>query len=451
MGMFRGLSQPQRAVNDAIRAELHIAAMGAFGRVAFAAVVAVASLRWLPPVVAFAYFALAALWEFRGRIVLADVALARIGPNRARLRAFYRLSLLFAASFYASVPLVGLLSGQVLGWYVAIIAFCWATVVGVTYFSHDKWLFAACVGPFVLLVSVAPFVFHVPPFVTLASYLLHAVFMMGAIHSAIHRSDLVKRAAKQENERLRAEKANLEKSRFIANISHELLTPLNTIVGYGELLQEAAADGRLAREEQADLEQILLASSYLMTLIGELLDVSKLEAGRLTLDVGRFDVAQAIRQALKKAQPHAGDCQIVVDSDALGGLRHATGDEHRTTQCVYYMLMNAVGAAPRGRVTLTARSERSDGRDWLVIEVADNGRPRTPEEIAALLDPFAQGAQGRDVSSLGVAITHRVARLIGGDANLTSNAEAGSVFTLRLPATISEQTDAAHPLVKNAA
>ena len=433
--MFTRLSLRPSDAEAQIGAEIQMVEKGRVGRIAFALVTAVVALRWLPLGAASAYFAVAFLWEWRGVPWVARRLSQALRTDRNRLRLIYRSLIFLGACFYSIVPLSGLISHQLIGWYTALIAFCWATIVGVTYFSNDRWLFAACSAPSFVIATAAPLVFGVPASIVALVLLLHALFVLGALQSAAHRAELVEGIAKGEEARSRAVSANLEKSRFIANVSNELRTPLNDIIGYSELLRESAADAARP-QDQADLDKVLEASRTLMMLVQELLDISKLEAGRLNLDVSGFDVGEVIAAAVAKARPIASARGNVFALDIASDLGQGVGDEYRTGQCVFNLLSNAARAAEGGTITVRARRRDENNRQALVVAVTDCGGGMSADIIAQLFDPFAQDeltplAHG---SRLGLAITRRIARLLGGDLTVTSQPGAGSTFTLQIPA-----------------
>jgi len=432
--MFKRLSLRPGDGDAAIRAEVQMLEKGRFGRVAFALVMAAVALRWLPLFAAVGYFAIALVWECRGGPWAARRVTQVFRGNRTGLRFIYRCSVLAGACFYSIVPLTGLLSHQLIGWYAALIAFCWATIVGVTYFSNDKWLFASCATPSFVIATAAPLVFGVAPASVGLVLLLHALFVLGALQSAAHRGELVEGIAKGEAARSRAENANLEKSRFIANVSNELRTPLNAIIGYSELLREAATDAARP-QDQADLDKVLEASRTLMTLVQELLDISRLEAGRLNLDASGFDASEVIAAAVAKTRPISDARRNVLVIDISSDLGQGIGDEYRIGQCVFNLLSNAAKGAEDGLVRLRVRRRRLSGRDVFEVEVCDSGPGMSSEALERLFDPFAQEEQPphADGSRLGLAITRRVARLLGGDLTVTSKLGAGSTFTLQIP------------------
>jgi signal transduction histidine kinase len=433
--MFTHLSLRPCDAESAIRTEIKMLAKGVTNRLVFAFVMSATALLWLPALAPCAYFAWALIWELGGSPWLAKRAPALARTHRAQLRWFYRATVLIGACYYAAMPLSGLIAHQLIGWYAAIISFSWATIVGVTYFSNDRWLFGASALPSFAVASLAPLMFNVRPEIGVAVFLLHALFVAGALQSAVHRAELVESIAKEEAARSKAETANVEKSEFIANVSHELRAPLNAIIGYTEMLKESAEEEARV-EDGADLERVLGASRKLLALVNEFLDISKIEAGRLALNVGWYDIDDLLAEAVAAARPQveAGGNQFAVDP--AGKLGQGVSDEYRLSQCLQHLLSNAARVSQNGIVSLQARRETASGGEWLVIEVRDGDVDASAERVERLLDPFAQSERGASPeygAGLGLAITRRIARLLGGDLTVASRAGHGSTFTMRTP------------------
>ncbi len=229
-----------------------------------------------------------------------------------------------------------------------------------------------------------------------------------------------------------AESASVAKSQFLANMSHELRTPLNAIIGYSEiLLEEAQDDGRDA--EAKDVERVLTAARQLLHLINEILDLSKIEAGRMDVSAAEFDVREFIEGAADTVRPVVeknGNALVVDCAPDLGG---AFNDSFKLSQCLLNLLSNAGKFTHQGTVTLRARREGGD----LVIDVADTGIGMSEEEAARLFRPFMQAdastTRKYGGTGLGLAITRRMMQLLGGDVTLVSTPGQGSTFTLRAP------------------
>ncbi|MEA3209893.1 MAG: hypothetical protein QOE70_2950 [Chthoniobacter sp.] len=238
-----------------------------------------------------------------------------------------------------------------------------------------------------------------------------------------------------------AETANKTKSLFLANMSHELRTPLNAILGYSEMLQEEALDRQLD-EFGADLKKINAAGKHLLALINDILDLSKIEAGKMELFLENFDLGELIDEVASTIRPivekNANTLQIEHAPNL--GVMHA--DQIKVRQGLFNLLSNAVKFTQEGNITLNAGREHMDGREWMVVRVADTGIGLSSAQIVKLFQAFTQA----DVSTtrkfggtgLGLALTRRFCQMMGGDVTVRSVPGEGSVFTLKLPAVVNE-------------
>jgi signal transduction histidine kinase/DNA-binding response OmpR family regulator len=226
-----------------------------------------------------------------------------------------------------------------------------------------------------------------------------------------------------------AEAANRTKSLFLANMSHELRTPLNAIIGYSEMLAEDATDAQVVE----DLNRINSAGKHLLALINEILDLSKVEAGKMPLNLETFsvvllaeDVAKTVRPAVIK---NGNELRVEVSPD----VSDMTADLTRTRQILYNLLSNAAKFTNNGTVTLAIRS----AGESIEFAIADTGIGITDEQLAGLFQAFAQAEQSTarrfGGTGLGLAISRQLARLMGGDITVSSRSGAGSTFTVRLP------------------
>jgi signal transduction histidine kinase len=243
------------------------------------------------------------------------------------------------------------------------------------------------------------------------------------------------RAAEARAEASRA--ADMAKSAFLAKMSHELRTPLNAIIGYSEILQDGAAAAKRT-QEYADHDRILIAARHLLSLINDLLDLSRIEAGRMDTHPSAFDAGQVCVELVDLMQPAAkanGNALLFAPDNTLGA---AFTDQRLLKQCLINLLSNACKFTKDGRVTL--RAERQG--DEFVFQVCDTGIGMTPEQIADLFAPFAQASP--DIrnrfggSGLGLALTRELARVLGGDVSVISDPKFGSVVTLRVRASVRE-------------
>jgi len=230
-----------------------------------------------------------------------------------------------------------------------------------------------------------------------------------------------------------AEAANSAKSQFLASMSHELRTPLNAIIGYSEMLQEDAEE----RGEPAavpDLQKIHSAGKHLLTLINDVLDLSKIEAGKMQLHLETFDVAPLVQQVAATIQPlverNANRLELQCDP-GIGAMR---SDTTRLRQILLNLLSNACKFTDHGRITLDVERAADD----VVFRVRDSGIGMTPEQLGRLFQAFSQAEASTAAryggTGLGLAITRRLCQLMGGEIAVESQAGAGSTFTVRLPA-----------------
>ncbi len=234
-----------------------------------------------------------------------------------------------------------------------------------------------------------------------------------------------------------AEDANRAKSMFLAKMSHELRTPLNAIIGYSEMLQEESAD--IGQESFIpDLERIRGAGKHLLGLINDILDLSRIEAGKMTLYVETFDVADLVRDAASTVQPliQKGANRLELDiGDALGTMN---SDITKVRQCLFNLLSNASKFTANGTIGLRVRREVRSGGDGLSFVVSDTGIGITPDQLGRLFQPFSQAdastTRKYGGTGLGLALTRRFCEMLGGEVSVTSEPGQGSSFTLHLPA-----------------
>ena len=234
-----------------------------------------------------------------------------------------------------------------------------------------------------------------------------------------------------------SEAANQAKSQFLASMSHELRTPLNAIIGYSEMLQEEVEELG-AGSLRGDLQKIHTAGKHLLELINEVLDLSKIEAGRMELYQEDFDVAEVVREIAGAVQPLVlkNDNRLAVECAPDTGLMHADSTKFR--QSVLNLLSNSCKFTENGTITLSAaRSHRGAAGDWLVLNVSDTGIGISPEKLEQLFEPFSQGdastSRHYGGTGLGLALSRRFSRLMGGDITARSEEGQGSTFSIELP------------------
>jgi len=262
---------------------------------------------------------------------------------------------------------------------------------------------------------------------------------MNHMSQELHRFDEEKRRAAAElghlNEQLA--QASRLKSQFLANMSHELRTPLNAIIGVTEMLQEDARD--LKREDEIEpLERVLRAARHLLALINEILDLSKIEAGKMDIHLESFAIAPLINDVVQTISTMAvkNGNEIVVNCAAdIGTMR---GDQTRIRQALLNLASNANKFTERGTVTIDARRASEGGREWVTLAVTDTGIGMTPEQMGRLFQDFVQAdattTRKYGGTGLGLAISRRICQMMGGDVTVASELGRGSTFTIRLPA-----------------
>ncbi len=234
-----------------------------------------------------------------------------------------------------------------------------------------------------------------------------------------------------------AESASRAKSAFLANMSHELRTPLNAIIGYSEMLEEDAAD---RGDEQAvrDLVRIRSAGQHLLALISDVLDMSKIEAGRVLLAPEELVVADVVREAVEMTAAAAQKNGNVTDVAPLDQAGTLVADPFRLRQVLVNLLSNAHKFTEGGRVSLRVRRGDRQGREWILLEVSDTGIGIAAEQQAQLFAEFTQAdastTRKYGGTGLGLAISRRLCRLMGGDIEVESAPGEGSTFTIHLPA-----------------
>jgi signal transduction histidine kinase len=230
------------------------------------------------------------------------------------------------------------------------------------------------------------------------------------------------------------------KNAFIATVSHELRTPLNAIIGITEMLIEDARNLERGEEELEPLERVLRAGRHLLALINDILDLSKIEAGKMELYLDSFPIAPLVEDVVKTIQPLAqkNDNELVVDCSADTGTMHA--DQTRVRQALLNLASNANKFTERGKVTISARRAADEGGAWIMLAVTDTGVGMTPELMGRLFQEFVQADATIHIkyggTGLGLVISRRFCQMMGGDITVESEVGRGSTFTIRLPAEV---------------
>ncbi|RKZ84942.1 MAG: hybrid sensor histidine kinase/response regulator [Candidatus Parabeggiatoa sp. nov. 1] len=239
----------------------------------------------------------------------------------------------------------------------------------------------------------------------------------------------------------KAEAANLAQSRFLANMSHELRTPLNVIIGYSEMLEEEATD--LGCDDLTpDLDKILLAAKQLSGLINDVLDITKIESGQLSIDSEHFELSTVIDQITRSVQPlmekQANTLQVHLE-DALGEIY---ADVTKLRQILLNLLSNAAKFTEKGTITLEVTRTSDSDKQCFHFRVTDMGIGMPPEQINNLFQLFTQvdssSTRKYGGAGLGLAITKQFTEMMGGSISIESELGKGSTFIVRLPAKCSQ-------------
>ncbi len=259
-----------------------------------------------------------------------------------------------------------------------------------------------------------------------------------AISTALARAEQEAEANRLRVEMQVAEEADRAKNLFIATMSHELRTPLNAIIGFSEMLVEEAEDeGRASAV--TDLKKIQSAGKHLLTIINDILDYSKIQAGKMELLREAFDPTAVVREVVEMSQPLAEKGGNVLKVVCPAGLGTMNGDVTRLRQCLFNLLSNACKFTEKGTVTLEASRQDAEG-GWLTFNVSDTGIGMTPEQLAKVTAeaPFTQAdastTRKYGGTGLGLTITRRLCQMMGGDVGAASEVGKGTTFTIRLPA-----------------
>ena len=243
-----------------------------------------------------------------------------------------------------------------------------------------------------------------------------------------------------KREKDRAIAANNAKSSFLANMSHELRTPLNAIIGYSEMLGEEVANRPAENEMRNDLERIRTAGKHLLELINSVLDLSKVEAGKMDIYVESFVVSDLVNDVAGLLRPSAEKNANELVVECAGDTRTMRSDLTKVRQSLFNLVSNACKFTHNGKVRVTVHREQTSETDNVVFEIRDTGIGMTAAELARLFEPFSQAdastTRRYGGTGLGLALSRRFARILGGDIEVQSEKGKGSIFRMRLPATL---------------
>jgi signal transduction histidine kinase len=239
--------------------------------------------------------------------------------------------------------------------------------------------------------------------------------------------------------REQAEAANRAKSAFLANMSHELRTPMNAIIGYSEMLAEDAEDDE-NEDALADLNKITAAGKHLLTLINDILDLSKVEAGKMELYTEDLDVGDTLHDVTSMAMTliENNNNALVTDYGENLGVMHS--DMTKIRQNLFNLISNAAKFTENGTITLSAHREVRDAKDWLVFKVTDTGIGIPEEKLGEIFKEFSQADESTTRNfggtGLGLTLAQRFTEMMGGRIWAESVPGKGSTFIMELPAEV---------------
>jgi signal transduction histidine kinase len=244
---------------------------------------------------------------------------------------------------------------------------------------------------------------------------------------------------RQVNQQLQL--ASRHKSEFLANMSHELRTPMNAIIGFTKLVMRRSKE-QLPQKQYDNLQKSLSSAEHLLTLINQILDLSKVEAGRLEVHPARFRLETMIEECVRTVEPMIKAEYVELSSNVAGDLPELYSDRDKLKQIVLNLLSNAIKFTERGQIRLEAKSEKQ----WIAIDVADTGPGIPRDKFDFIFEEFRQidggATRQRGGTGLGLSISRHLARLLGGDISVDSIVGEGSTFTIRVSASlqVSEQS-----------
>ncbi len=232
------------------------------------------------------------------------------------------------------------------------------------------------------------------------------------------------------------------KSQFMANMSHELRTPLNVIIGLTEILIEDANDDDQAGAAEP-LQRIFKVATHLLALVNDILDLSKIDSGEVVLVVSEFELESLLDEIIATMRPLAAKRGNALSLRTVGEVGEMCSDMARVKQILVHLLSNACKFTENGTIALMVTREPGQSYEEISFAVSDTGIGMAPETLEEIFDDFSQAdsslSRAYGGAGLGLAISRRLARRLGGDIAVTSVCGEGSVFTLRLPAAISSE------------
>lgn len=357
---------------------------------------------------------------------------------------------LFGAYFYGGV------SSPFLPWLIV------SLLLGFFYLSQYPSHVVALFTFNILMFSGAQFLWGFPEIVSkedlatvgwisILSATIYMSWMAIYYASMMSRSSEIERETESHREtslRLReakdmADEANRAKSIFLAKMSHELRTPLNAVIGFSEILLENAEFNGQTESKKVDLKRINAAGQHLLSLVTDVLDLSKIESNFIELKIEQFDLSNAIRGIVANCEPmmsKKGNKLIVRCADDLGTV---STDATKLRQATLNLLSNASKFTENGTITLSVYRRKSAAGDWIEIQVHDTGIGIAKSDISHLFQNFSQASRATSTkyggTGLGLALSQKLCGLMGGGITVTSDIGRGSTFTIRVLAWMNEE------------
>jgi signal transduction histidine kinase len=267
------------------------------------------------------------------------------------------------------------------------------------------------------------------------------------------RSDLEREAERHRETAIRlreakdmADVANRAKSIFLAKMSHELRTPLNAVIGFSEILLEGVElDGKKGHKK-VDLERINSAGKHLLSLVTDVLDLSKIESNLIELKIEKFDLNEMVHEVIANVQPMVAEKGNKLVVKCPSGLGMVSTDQTKLRQAALNLMSNAAKFTENGTIILSVQRRKSQAGDWIEIQVQDSGIGIAQSDIGRLFQNFGQANSATSSkyggTGLGLALSQKFCALMGGGISATSQLSHGSCFSIRVPAWIGEQQGA---------